>query len=62
MRIAVGTGYYAVNPLAYDSLLKEKTWIKNYRAATHMHHEVEYAHALDKHDQRHRQGEVQLHL
>jgi len=48
MRIAIGTGYYAVNPLAYDSLLKEKTWIKNYRAATTMHHEVEYAHALDK--------------
>jgi len=48
MRIAVGTGYYAVNPLAYDSLLKEKTWIKNKRAATSMHHEVEYAHALDK--------------
>ncbi|MDM7940475.1 MAG: hypothetical protein QUS07_09050, partial [Methanothrix sp.] len=30
------------------SLLKEKTWIKNYRAGTSMHHEVEYAHALDK--------------
>lgn len=48
MRIAVGTGYYAANPLDYSSLLKEKTWIKNYRAGTSMHHEVEYAHALDK--------------
>ena len=28
-RIAVGTGYYAVNPLNYDSLIKEKTWVKN---------------------------------
>ncbi len=48
MRIAVGTGYYAANPLDYSSLLKEKTWVKNYRAGTSMHHEVEYAHALDK--------------
>ncbi|NPV61391.1 MAG: hypothetical protein HPY61_01970 [Methanotrichaceae archaeon] len=48
MRIAVGTGYYAANPVDYSSLLKEKTWVKNYRAATSMHHEVEYAHALDK--------------
>ena len=48
MRIAVGTGYYAAHPLDYSSLLKEKTWVKNYRAGTSMHHEVEYAHALDK--------------
>jgi hypothetical protein len=48
MKIAVGTGYYAANPLEYASLLKEKTWVKNYRAGTSMHHEVEYAHALDK--------------
>ncbi|MDQ1262606.1 MAG: hypothetical protein QG575_1787 [Euryarchaeota archaeon] len=48
MRIAVGTGYYAANPLEYASLLKEKTWVKNYLAGTSMHHEVEYAHALDK--------------
>lgn len=46
--IAVGTGYYASNPLNYDSLLKEKTWIKNYRASTSMHHEVEYAHEITK--------------
>jgi hypothetical protein len=48
MKISVGTGYYAANQLDYNSLLKEKTWVKNYRAATSMHHEVEYAHALDK--------------
>lgn len=48
MRIAVGNGYYAANPIDYSSLLKEKTWVKNYIAATSMHHEVEYAHALDK--------------
>ena len=48
MQIAIGTGYYAANPLKYDSLLKEKTWIKNRRASTSMHHEIEYAHAIDK--------------
>ncbi len=48
MRIAVGNGYYAANPLDYSSLLKEKTWVKNYAAATSMHHEIEYAHAIDK--------------
>jgi len=48
MRIAVGNGFYAAHPLDYSSLLKEDTWVKNYRAVTSMHHEVEYAHALDK--------------
>jgi len=48
MKIAVGNGYYAANPLDYSSLLKEKSWVKNYLAGTTMHHEVEYAHALDK--------------
>lgn len=43
-----GTGHYAVNPIVYSSLLKEKTWIKNRGSATSMHHEVEYAHGLDK--------------
>jgi hypothetical protein len=35
MRIAVGNGYYAANPLDYSSLLKEKTWVKNYRGHQH---------------------------
>jgi hypothetical protein len=48
MNIAIGTGYYKDHPLSYDSLLKEKTWIKNRRASTSMHHEIEYAHAIDK--------------
>jgi hypothetical protein len=46
--IPIGTGFYAANPLNYDSLLKEKTWIKNRRTATSMQHEVEYAHQIDK--------------
>ena len=48
MRIAVGTGYYAANPLDYSSLLKERTEAKNYFAGTSMVHEIEYAHAIDK--------------
>ena len=48
MRIAVGTGYYAANPLDYSSLLKERTEAKNYFAGTYMIHEIEYAHAIDK--------------
>ncbi|MDI9398036.1 MAG: hypothetical protein QM433_00550 [Euryarchaeota archaeon] len=48
MTMAYGNGYYAKNPIRYDSLLKEKTVIKNYRPATMMHHQVEYAKAVDK--------------
>jgi hypothetical protein len=48
MSIAVGTGFYAANPIDYSSLLKEKTWIKNYMAQSSIHHEIEYAHAIDK--------------
>lgn len=48
MRIAVGNGFYAANPIDYSSLLKEKTWIKNYAAANSIHHEIEYAHAITK--------------
>ena len=47
-RIAIGTGYYATNPLNYDSLIKEKTWLKNRLAGSSMQNEVEYAHKLDK--------------
>ncbi len=48
MTIAMGNGYYARNPIRYDSLLKEKTCIKNYRPVTSMHHQIEYAKAIDK--------------
>ncbi|OPY52805.1 MAG: hypothetical protein A4E49_01758 [Methanosaeta sp. PtaU1.Bin112] len=46
--ISVGTGFYASMPLYFNSLIKEKSWLKNRGSATVMHHEVEYAHALDK--------------
>jgi hypothetical protein len=48
MRISLGTGYYASRPLAYASLIKEKSWIKNLATGTSMQNEVEYAHNLDK--------------
>jgi hypothetical protein len=46
--IAVGTFYYAKNPIKFDSLIHEADFIKNYRAATSMCHDVLYAHALTK--------------
>jgi len=48
MRIAIGNGYYAANPIDYSSLLKEKTWVKNYAAANEIQQEIEYAHAITK--------------
>jgi len=35
-QFAIGTGYYAANPLKYDSLIKEKTTLKNYLAGSSM--------------------------
>ena len=50
MAMAYGTGYYAKNPIVYNSKLKEKTWGKNYQPEvfTSMHHQIEYASAFNK--------------
>ncbi len=50
MAMAYGTGYYAKNPIVYNSKLKEKTWGKNYQpeVQTSMHHQIEYASAFNK--------------
>jgi len=50
MAMAYGTGYYAKNPIVYNSKLKEKTWGKNYQpeVETSMHHQIEYASAFVK--------------
>jgi hypothetical protein len=47
---AYGTGYYAENPVVYNSKLKEKTQGKNYQdeVGTSMHHQIEYASAFQK--------------
>ncbi len=43
-----GTGWYASNPIQYNSLLKEKTDSKNYQAGSTMQHQIEYARAFQK--------------
>jgi hypothetical protein len=46
--IGIGSRFYAVHPINFNSLLKEKNWIKNRAGANSMQNEIEYAHALDK--------------
>jgi len=48
MAVAYGTGYYAKNPIVYNSKLKEKTEGKNYQEGVSMHHKIEYASAFQK--------------
>lgn len=48
MAIPYGTGYYAKNPIVYNSKLKEKTWGKSYQEGVSMHHQIEYASTFDK--------------
>jgi len=45
-RFAYGTGWYAANPIGYNSLLKDKNVAKSYQEGASMHRQVEYAHAL----------------
>ncbi len=53
--MAYGTGYYAKNPIVYNSKLKERTEAKNYNTAAcgdgqgvSMLHQIEYASAFQK--------------
>jgi len=46
--MAYGTGYYAENPIVYNSKLKEKTEGKSYQEGVSMHHQIEYASAFVK--------------
>ena len=43
-----GTGYYAKNPVVYNSKLKEKTYGKSYQEGVSMHHQIEYAEGFVK--------------
>jgi hypothetical protein len=45
---AYGTGWYAVHPVNYNSLLKEKTDAKSYQSGISMEHQIEYARAFKK--------------
>lgn len=48
MAVAYGAGYYARNPIVYDSKLKERTVGKNRRDGVSMNHQIEYASAFQK--------------
>jgi hypothetical protein len=43
-----GTGWYASHPVEYNSLLKERTDVRNYQAGTQMLHQIEYARGFRK--------------
>lgn len=46
--MSVGKGYYAARPLNFNSLLGDKTQIKNYASETSMDQETRYARAINK--------------
>jgi hypothetical protein len=46
--MGIGSGFYALHPLTFNSLVKEETWIKNRGGASSMQNQIEYAHALNK--------------
>lgn len=46
--ISIGRGYYAARPLNFNSLLGDKTQIKNYASETSMIQETKYAKAINK--------------
>jgi hypothetical protein len=48
MAVAYGIGYYARNPIVYDSKLKERTEAKSRREEVSMNHQIEYASAFQK--------------
>lgn len=45
--MSIGNGYYAAHPVSFNSLLGDKTQIKNYASKTSMNYEIRYAHALN---------------
>jgi hypothetical protein len=46
--MGIGSGYYTLNPVAFNSLLKEEDWIKNRDGLNSLHHMVDQAHGLNK--------------
>ena len=45
---AYGTGFYAQNPIVFNSLLKERTDARSYQAGASMLHQIEYARGFRK--------------
>ena len=44
--VSIGTGYYAAHPVNFNSLLGDRTEIKNHASETSMDHETTYARAI----------------
>lgn len=44
--VIIGTGYYTDHPVRFNSLLGERTQIKNHASETSMYHETAYARAI----------------
>jgi hypothetical protein len=44
--MSIGTGYYDTHPVNFNSLLGDKTQIKNYASKTSMGQEINYAHGI----------------
>jgi hypothetical protein len=46
--MGIGSGYYSLNPVVFNSLLKEEDWIKNRDGLNSLYHRVDQAHTLNK--------------
>ncbi len=46
--MGIGSRYYNLHPVAFNSLLKEEDWIKNRDGLNSLHHMVDQAHGLNK--------------
>ena len=46
--MGIGSRYYDLHPIAFNSLLKEEDWIKNRNGLNSLHHMVDQAHGLNK--------------
>ncbi len=45
--MVIGSRYYNVHPVAFNSLLKKEDWIKNLNGLNSLHYSVDQAHGLD---------------
>lgn len=45
--MSIGNGYYATHPVNFNSLLGDKTQLKNYASKTSMGQEINYAHGIN---------------
>ena len=47
LAMGIGSRYYNLHPITFNSLLKEEDWIKNRNGLNSLHHRVDHAHGLD---------------